>query len=78
MKSENIKILEKTIKNIEATQVVFEYLVSDEQKALDKKSESYKNGERGEAHQEQIDVLQEVADTLDDIISNCYSAMEEI
>ncbi len=78
MKSDNIEILKNTIFQIELAQTVFEYLVEEEQKDLDKKSKSYQNGEKGEIHQEQIDALQEVADTLNDIISNCYSAMEEI
>lgn len=78
MKSENIEILKKTVKQIELAQTVFEYLVEDEQKVLDKKSESYQNSERGEAYQEQIDALQEATDILCDVISNCYSAMEEL
>lgn len=76
MKSKNIKVLETLLNNMEAFQTALEAIIQDEQEAFDNLSESYQNSEKGEARQEQIDMLQEASDAMCDVISNCYSAME--
>lgn len=76
MKLKNIKILETLLNNMEAFQTALEAIIQDEQEAFDNLSESYQNSEKGEVRQEQIDMLQEASDTMCDVISNCYSAME--
>ena len=57
MKSKNIKVLETLLNNMEAFQTALEAIIQDEQEAFDNLSESYQNSEKGEARQEQIDML---------------------
>ena len=76
MKQKNVETLNTMLQGLEAFQMILDKVVQEEQEAFDNLSESYQNSEKGEARQEQIDMLQEASDTMCDVISNCYSAME--